>query len=81
MCVCLQEALQQLRALDDKIIYKLNTSVPTQSFAGLVSADERCKQLYEEVGRPIRGLRSFSQGVFTDEGRVPGSTSRHSTLH
>ncbi|CAI8045327.1 Coiled-coil domain-containing protein 58 [Geodia barretti] len=44
-----KEALQQLRALDDKIIYKLNTSVPTQSFAGLVSADERCKQLYEEM--------------------------------
>lgn len=47
-----QEALQQMRSLDDKIIYKLNTSVPTQSFAGQISAEERCKQLYEEVGLP-----------------------------
>lgn len=47
-----------MRALDDRIIYKLNTSVPTQSFAGQISAEERCKQLYEEVGCPIQGLCS-----------------------
>lgn len=51
-----------MRALDDRIIYKLNTSVPTQSFAGQVSAEERCKQLYQEVGRPIHGLGSTSCG-------------------
>ena len=45
----LQEALQQMRALDDKIIYKLNSSVPTASFAGEVSAEQRCKDLYKEV--------------------------------
>lgn len=45
-----------MRALDDRIIYKLNTSVPTQSFAGQISAEDRCKQLYEEVGRPFLGL-------------------------
>ena len=42
-----------MRALDDRIIYKLNTSVPTQSFTGQISAEDRCKQLHEEVGRPI----------------------------
>lgn len=51
-----QEALQQMRALDDKIIYKLNTTVPTQSFAGQISAEDRCKELYEEVGWPFLGL-------------------------
>lgn len=45
-----------MRALDDKIIYKLNTSVPTQSFAGQISAEDRCKELYEEVGWPFLGL-------------------------
>ena len=59
ICAGLQEALQQMRALDDRIIYKLNTSVPTQSFAGQVGAEDRCKQLYQEVGRPIRGWSSL----------------------
>ena len=51
-----------MRALDDKIIYKLNTSVPTQSFTGQISAEDCCKQLHEEVGRPIlkRGNCSVS---------------------
>ena len=45
----LQEALQQMRAVDDRIIYKLNTSVPTISFADQVSASDECKHLYEQV--------------------------------
>lgn len=45
----LQEALQQMRAVDDKIIYRLNTSVPTISFADQVSASDECKHLYEQV--------------------------------
>ena len=44
-----QEALQQMRAVDDKIIYRLNTSVPTISFADQVSASDECKHLYEQV--------------------------------
>ena len=39
-----------MRADDDKIIYKLNTSLPTTSFADQVSATEHCKGLYEQVG-------------------------------
>jgi hypothetical protein len=38
-----------MRAVDDKIIYKLNTSVPTISFADQVSASDECKHLYEQV--------------------------------
>ena len=44
-----QEAVQQMRAIDDRIIYKLNTSVPTISFADEVSTKEQCKELYEQV--------------------------------
>ena len=48
----MQEALQQMRAVDDRIIYKLNTSVPTISFADQVSASDECKHLYEQVRQP-----------------------------
>ena len=41
-----------MRAIDDKIIYKLNTSVPTVSFSEEVSAREKCKDLYEQVQLP-----------------------------
>lgn len=44
-----KEALQLMRADDDKIIYKLNTSLPTTSFAGQISAAEHCKGLYEQL--------------------------------
>lgn len=44
-----QEAVQQMRAIDDRIIYKLNTSIPTISFADEVSAKDQCKKLYEQV--------------------------------
>lgn len=39
-----------MRALDDRIVYKLNTSIPTTSFADQVNAPEQCKSLYQEVG-------------------------------
>ena len=48
-----------LRLLDDKIIYRLNKSIPTTSFAGEVNAESKCKELYKEVGAlsvPIFGL-------------------------
>jgi len=44
-----QEAVQQMRAIDDRIIYKLNTSIPTISFADEVSAKDQCKKLYDQV--------------------------------
>ncbi|XP_065906894.1 protein MIX23-like [Dysidea avara] len=44
-----KEALQLLRTTDDKIIYRLNTSVPTISFAGEVNAHDECKSLYEQL--------------------------------
>ncbi|CAH3176968.1 unnamed protein product [Porites evermanni] len=44
-----KEALKVLRLLDDKIIYELNKSVPTASFAGEISAKEKCNELYNEL--------------------------------
>ena len=38
-----------MRTIDDKIIYALNTTVPTQSFKGQVNATETCKDLYSQV--------------------------------
>ena len=38
-----------LRKMDDRIVYALNTSVPTESFKREVKASEKCKELYEEV--------------------------------
>ena len=49
----LQESLKVLRLLDDKIIYRLNKSVPTTSFAGEVNAENKCKELYTEVCWPV----------------------------
>ena len=45
----LQEALKVLRLIDDKIIYKLNKSIPTDSFAGQINAEQKCQELYNEV--------------------------------
>ena len=54
--IVLQEALQQMRAVDDRIIYKLNTSVPTISFADQVSASDECKHLYEQVCQALSSI-------------------------
>lgn len=46
---CLQETLKTLRQLDDKIIYKLNQTVPTESFKHEINAESQCRELYSEV--------------------------------
>lgn len=38
-----------MRQVDDKIIYALNSSIPTESFKGQLSATEKCKDLYDQV--------------------------------
>ena len=45
----IQETLKTLRQLDDKIIYKLNQTVPTESFKHEVNAESQCRELYSEV--------------------------------
>lgn len=44
-----QEALKKMRNVDDRIVYALNTSVPTKSFSDKVNATDKCKQLYEQL--------------------------------
>ncbi|XP_065057134.1 protein MIX23-like [Rhopilema esculentum] len=44
-----KESLKTLRLIDDKIIYKLNTSVPTDSFKHEVDAEGRCRELYSQL--------------------------------
>lgn len=38
-----------MRELDDKIIYALNTSIPTESFKGQISPSQTCEQLYNQL--------------------------------
>lgn len=38
-----------MRDIDDKIIYALNTSLPTESFKGQVDKEKTCKDLYAKL--------------------------------
>ncbi|KAL9700402.1 hypothetical protein quinque_003843 [Culex quinquefasciatus] len=40
-----QEQLKRMRDLDDKIIYALNTSLPTESFKGQIDSEAKCRDL------------------------------------
>ncbi|XP_057338367.1 protein MIX23 [Microplitis mediator] len=44
-----QDSLQKMRQLDDKIIYLLNTTIPTESFKGQVDATATCKDLFQRI--------------------------------
>lgn len=48
-----QSALRDMRLLDDKIIYALNTSIPTTSFKDKVDASEQCQVLLDKVSTVI----------------------------
>ena len=49
-----------MRMIDDRIIYKLNTSVPTVSFADEISARDQCKDLYEQVCYHLISVTGYS---------------------
>lgn len=38
-----------MREVDDKIIYALNTTIPTESFKGQISASNTCQTLYNRL--------------------------------
>lgn len=40
--------------MDDKIIYALNTSIPTESFKGQASGENGCKELYYKIENEYR---------------------------
>lgn len=45
----LQDSLLKMRQLDDKIIYLLNTTIPTDSFKGQVDTTNKCKDLFQQI--------------------------------
>lgn len=46
--------------MDDKIIYALNTSLPTESFKGQVDREKTCKDLY---GRLHEGHKQREEAI------------------
>merc|ERR1712179_698622 len=44
-----QDSLKKLRVLDDKIIYTLNSSLPTDSFKTAFDGEQSCKQLHTQL--------------------------------
>lgn len=38
-----------MRQIDDKIIYMLNTTIPTESFKGQVDPTMQCKDLFQQI--------------------------------
>ena len=44
-----ESALKEMRLLDDKIIYALNTAIPTASFKGHSDASQKCQDLSKQV--------------------------------
>ncbi|KAK0182337.1 hypothetical protein PV327_000486 [Microctonus hyperodae] len=44
-----QDSLQKMRQIDDKIIYLLNTTIPTESFRGQVDPTTKCKDLFHQI--------------------------------
>ncbi|CAH2105790.1 unnamed protein product [Euphydryas editha] len=44
-----QDILKKMRVLDDKIVYALNTSLPTESFKSKVDASSACQSLYDQI--------------------------------
>jgi len=43
------ESLQKMRLVDDRIVYTLNTTIPTPSFANKVDAPATCKDLFAQL--------------------------------
>ena len=44
-----ESALKKMRLIDDKIIYALNTSIPTTSFKNQIDPSEKCHDLRQQV--------------------------------
>lgn len=44
-----QDTLRKMRQIDDKIIYMLNTTIPTESFKGQVDPTTQCKDLFQQI--------------------------------
>lgn len=84
-----QSALRDMRLLDDKIIYALNTSIPTTSFKDKVDASEQCQVLLDKVKRTheLRGtalntcISYYQDKVVTAKNENNRSAQRQAQMH
>ncbi|VDO31691.1 unnamed protein product [Onchocerca flexuosa] len=44
-----QDMLNKLRQIDDKILFELNTALPSKSFSDNVDKGEKCRSIYKEL--------------------------------
>ncbi|VDN94182.1 unnamed protein product [Brugia pahangi] len=44
-----QDMLDKLRKIDDKILFELNTALPSESFSSNMDKGEKCRSIYKEV--------------------------------
>ncbi|XP_011349754.1 coiled-coil domain-containing protein 58 isoform X2 [Ooceraea biroi] len=44
-----QDTLKKMRLIDDKIIYLLNTTIPTESFKSQLNPTAQCKDLFQQI--------------------------------
>ncbi|XP_055335423.1 protein MIX23-like [Paramacrobiotus metropolitanus] len=44
-----QETLKNLRQIDDRIVYLLNTTIPTDSFSSQANPKELCRKLFSDL--------------------------------
>lgn len=42
-----------MRTIDDKVIYELNNTIPTDYFAKNLNITDQCKDFYDQVGKFI----------------------------
>ncbi|VIO97393.1 MGC82625 protein, putative [Brugia malayi] len=44
-----QDMLDKLRKIDDKILFELNTALPSESFSSNMDKGEKCRSIYKEL--------------------------------
>lgn len=49
LILVLQRRLKDARLVDDRLVYAINTNVPTESFISTENADDQCHKLQQQV--------------------------------
>uniref|UniRef100_A0A914VUF9 Protein MIX23 n=1 Tax=Plectus sambesii TaxID=2011161 RepID=A0A914VUF9_9BILA len=61
-----QEILKRMRTVDDKIIYEMNMTIPTSSFAKGVDFTVQCNQLHHRLeGRELCRWKAFRNDLYS----------------
>lgn len=62
-----------MREVDDKIVYTLNTSIPTESFKGQLNASVKCTDLYGKLNETYDSRNKIIKNcIATTANRVKG---------